>query len=154
MSRIPNFLHNRLEVVAWLSALPASRPLPLGRSMELISVGGWVNLRAIVQLEGLGILKYPMTSSGLDPLLERPPNSVQSLSGCRVAVGHCAELLVYIIWTRNNVSNRQHLLNNEINRYQISLRTREVTNKCYVTAKTVNLRKLYPLNLFPSEILG
>jgi hypothetical protein len=34
--------------------------------MVLISVRGWVEHNAIVRLEGLGHLKNPMTTSGLD----------------------------------------------------------------------------------------
>jgi hypothetical protein len=40
-----------------LSALRASSPLPPGRFLVLISVRGWVDLRAITWLEGLGKLK-------------------------------------------------------------------------------------------------
>jgi hypothetical protein len=50
-----------------LSALCACRPLPPGRFLVLISVRGWVDLRAIVRLEGLRQLKNPMTSSGIEP---------------------------------------------------------------------------------------
>jgi hypothetical protein len=50
-----------------LSTLRAGRPLSPGRFLVLISVRGWVNLRAIVLLEGLGKLKNPMTSSGIEP---------------------------------------------------------------------------------------
>jgi hypothetical protein len=39
--------------------------------VNLISVRGWVDLRAIVRLEGLGELKNPMTSSGLEPVTLR-----------------------------------------------------------------------------------
>jgi hypothetical protein len=49
-------------MVVWLSALHTGRPLPPGRFLILISVTGWVGLRAILQLEGLGQLKNPMTS--------------------------------------------------------------------------------------------
>jgi hypothetical protein len=49
-----------------LSALRASRPLPPGRFLVLISVRGLVDPRAIVRLEGLGKLKNPVTSSGIE----------------------------------------------------------------------------------------
>jgi hypothetical protein len=50
-----------------LSALSAGRPLPPGRFLVLISVSGGVDPRAIVRLEGLGQLKNPMNSSGIEP---------------------------------------------------------------------------------------
>jgi hypothetical protein len=50
-----------------LSASRAGRPVPAGRFREIISVRGWVAPRAIVRLEGLGQLKNPMTSSGIEP---------------------------------------------------------------------------------------
>jgi hypothetical protein len=47
--------------------MPASGPLPPRKFLVLISVRGWVDPRATVQLEGLGQLKNPMTSSGIKP---------------------------------------------------------------------------------------
>jgi hypothetical protein len=48
------------------SALCASCPLTAIRFLVLISVKGWVHPKAIVQLEGLGQLINPMTSSGIE----------------------------------------------------------------------------------------
>jgi hypothetical protein len=52
---------------------PMHQPhLPLGRFLVLISVRGWVNPRAIVQLEGLGKLKKKNPPHpGLDPVTFR-----------------------------------------------------------------------------------
>jgi hypothetical protein len=50
-----------------LSALRAGRPLPPGRFLVLIPVRGCIDPRVIVRLEGLGQLKNPMTSSGIEP---------------------------------------------------------------------------------------
>jgi hypothetical protein len=46
------------------SALRAGRTLPPGRFLVLISVRGWLDPRAIVRLERLGLLKNPVASSG------------------------------------------------------------------------------------------
>jgi hypothetical protein len=48
-----------------LSALHAGCSLPQGKFLVLISIGGWVDVGAIVRLEGLGWLKNP-TSSGIE----------------------------------------------------------------------------------------
>jgi hypothetical protein len=52
-----------------LSALRAGRCLPPGRFLVLIR--GWVDPRAIVRLEGLGWLKNPFKSSGIEPVTFR-----------------------------------------------------------------------------------
>jgi hypothetical protein len=49
-----------------LSVLRAGRPLPPGSFLVLIFVRAWVDSRAIVRLEGLGQLKYPVPSSGIE----------------------------------------------------------------------------------------
>jgi hypothetical protein len=50
-----------------LSAFRAGRPLTPGRFLIYVSVRGWVDPRAIVRLEGLGQMKNPVTSSGIEP---------------------------------------------------------------------------------------
>jgi hypothetical protein len=47
-----------------LSAIHACRPSPPEIVLVLISLRDWVDPRAIVWLEGLGLMKNPVTSSG------------------------------------------------------------------------------------------
>jgi hypothetical protein len=54
MLRFPHFLGN------WLASG--------GRFQVLVSVIGRVDPTAIARLEGLGQLKYPITSSGIEPV--------------------------------------------------------------------------------------
>jgi hypothetical protein len=74
-------------MAARLSALCAGRFLPPGRFLVLIFVRGWVDPRAIVQLEGLGKLKKS-TSSG---------TRTGDLTACSLDVSRMQEYLcVYI----------------------------------------------------------
>jgi hypothetical protein len=70
-----------------LSALRARSSLPPGRFLVLISVEGWVDPRAIVRLEGLGQLKNPMTSSGIEPATFQACINVLPSEGCRTLRG-------------------------------------------------------------------
>jgi hypothetical protein len=54
-------------MVLRLWTLCSGRRLPTGRFLVLVSDRSWVDSRAIVRLEGLGQLKIPMTSSGIEP---------------------------------------------------------------------------------------
>jgi hypothetical protein len=49
------------------SALCAGHSLPPGTFLVLISVRDWIEPRAIVRLEGLGEIKNPIISSGIEP---------------------------------------------------------------------------------------
>jgi hypothetical protein len=55
------------QMAVKLLVLRTVRPLPQGRLMVLISVGGWVDPRDIVWLEGLRQLKNLVTSSRIEP---------------------------------------------------------------------------------------
>jgi hypothetical protein len=80
-SRLPHFLEKRFldggKVVS-LTRRPAAL-YPPGKFLVPISVRGWVDRRAIVRLEGLGQLKNPITSSGIEPaalrLVAQPPTN-------------------------------------------------------------------------------
>jgi hypothetical protein len=66
--RLPHLLDTRLTDGGKFASLmrPPHFTLP-GILLVLISVRGWVDPRAILQLKGLGKFKYSMTSSGLKP---------------------------------------------------------------------------------------
>jgi hypothetical protein len=75
-SRLPHFLENRLKDCGEVVSLTRrGSPLPPGRFLVLISVRGWVDLRAIVRLEGLGQLKNPTTTSGIEPASTNYPTA-------------------------------------------------------------------------------
>jgi hypothetical protein len=80
-------------MAARLSALGADRFLPPGKFLVLISVRGWVDLRAIVRLEWLGQLKkssssgtrtgdLPACSSEFSPLISLALRSLISFAYC------------------------------------------------------------------------
>jgi hypothetical protein len=71
MLRPPHFLDNRLTDDGEIVSLMLRRPLLPGRFLVLISVGGSIDPKATVRLEGLGQLKSPMTPSGMEPAPNR-----------------------------------------------------------------------------------
>jgi hypothetical protein len=74
-----------------MSALSAGRPLPPGRFLVLISVRDWVDPRVIVRLGGLGQLKNPVTSSGIEPATFRlPPSNPLYLLKSEIRANKCS----------------------------------------------------------------
>jgi hypothetical protein len=66
MSRLSHLLDNQITDGSEVVSL-----MHWPRFLELISVRGLVNPKNTVQLEGLSQLKYPMTSSGTEPMTFR-----------------------------------------------------------------------------------
>jgi hypothetical protein len=104
-----------------LSDLRAGLTLPPGRFLVLISVRGWVDLRAIARLEGLRQLKNPMTLSEIEPacIFRRPFLNFANFPGIYI---HCyvfksvvlvARLIAFpsIAYHRKKLSFLSRLLN-------------------------------------------
>jgi hypothetical protein len=67
-SRLQHFLDSRLTDGSDVFSLILRLPYTPRKVLVFISVGGWVEPKAIVQLEGLSQLENPVTSSGVKPV--------------------------------------------------------------------------------------
>jgi hypothetical protein len=94
--RLPHFLDNQLtdggEAVSLMcQPLFTTRKIP-----ELVSVRRWVNTRAIVQMEDLGQLKNPMTSSGIKPMTLQLVAQCPNQLCCRVPQAMTYEYIIML----------------------------------------------------------